>query len=484
MKRAFRRGLVGLGKPSTSHGERPQIVRLRKADLTRRVNGSLALRFELPGLTSFAGLELVRQYFAAIDLPQRIRRHLSGKSLATDFGIASLVLLLLGLIIAGGRRLRHLLYLAGDPVILRFCGLKRLPTPRTVGRWLAHFAQRQVEALLRLNDEVVAEAVRSAGIRRLTIDVDGSVVSTGQQVAWAQRGFNPHHRKVPSYYPVTAYEAQTGVILRVKNRPGNVHDGKAGVPFLRAVFAQVEETLGRSYRCEFRMDGAFFRQDVIELLERRGAEYAIKVPFFAWMGLKQKILQNRLWQSVDSTVDSFECRLYLDPWKRWQRVVVYRKRVQHATAKNFQLDLFDPADGHYEYSAIATNKDLQPPALWFFLCGRGSHEKAYGELKAGFAFDAVPSQRYGANSAWQVLSILAFNLMRGFQVATTASRRSPSRKRRTLYSFETIETLRYQCLHRAGLLVRPEGRSTLDVGTSPQVKRRFAFIHQGLLRAA
>jgi hypothetical protein len=76
--------------------------------------------------------------------------------------------------------------------------------------------------LLRLNDEVVAEAVRTAGIRRLTIDVDGSVVSTGQQVAWAQRGFNPHHRKVPSYYPVTAYEAQTGVILRVKNRPGNL----------------------------------------------------------------------------------------------------------------------------------------------------------------------------------------------------------------------------------------------------------------------
>ena len=459
-------------------------MRLRKADLTRRVNGSLALRFELPGLTSYAGLELVRQYFAAIDLPQRIRRHLSGKSLATDFGIASLVLLLLGLIITGGRRLRHLLYLQGDPVILRFCGLKRLPTPRTVGRWLAHFAQRQVEALLRLNDEVVAEAVRAAGVRRLTIDVDGSVVSTGQQVAWAQRGFNPHHRKVPSYYPVTAYEAQTGVILRVKNRPGNVHDGKAGVPFLRAVFSQVEETLGCGYRCEFRMDGAFFRQDVIELLERRGAEYAVKVPFFAWVGLKQRIHENRLWQPVDSTVSSFECRLYLGPWKRWQRVVVYRKRVQHATAKNFQLDLFDPADGHYEYSAIATNKDLKPPALWHFLCGRGSHEKAYGELKAGFAFDTVPSQRYGANSAWQVLSILAFNLMRGFQVATTASRRSPNRKRRTLYGFETIETLRYQCLHRAGLLVRPEGRSTLDVGTSPPVKRRFAFIHEGLLRAA
>lgn len=455
-------------------------MRLRKAELTRRVNGSLALRFRLPGLTSFAGLELVRQYLAARDLPQRIRCHLSGKELATDFGLTSMVLLLLGLIIAGGRRLRHLLYLEGDPIILRFCGLQRLPTPRTMGRWLARFTQRQVEALLRLNDEVVAEAVRGSGVRRLTIDVDGSVVCTGQRVAWAQRGFNPHHRKVPSYYPVTAYEAQTGVILRVKNRPGNVHDGKAGVPFLRAVFAQVEETLGRGYRCEFRMDGAFFLRDVLELLERRQAEYAIKVPFSSWVGLKEKILQARQWQPVEPTVSGFECRLYLEPWKRWQRVVVYRKRVHHRSSKNFQLDLFDPTDGYYEYSAIATNKTIQPRALWFFLCGRGSHEQAYRELKSGFAFDSVPSQRYGANSTWQVLSILAFNLMRQFQVATTAARRTPSRKRRTIYSFETIETLRYQCLQRAGLLVRPEGRCTLDVGTTPLVKRRFAAIHQGL----
>jgi hypothetical protein len=28
------------------------------------------------------------------------------------------------------------------------------------------------------------------------------VVSTGLQVKRAFRGFNPHHRKVPSYYPI------------------------------------------------------------------------------------------------------------------------------------------------------------------------------------------------------------------------------------------------------------------------------------------
>ena len=136
------------------------------------------------------------------------------------------------------------------------------------------------------------------------------------------------------------------------------------------------------------------------------------------------------------------------------RVVVYRKRVAHRTPKNFQLDLFDPDDGYYEYSAVVTNKPVTGRTLWFFMCGRGTHEKVYGELKSGFAFDCVPTERYQANSAWQVLSIMAFNVIRGFQARTTAEGRRTNRKRRTLRRFEQIHTLRYRFLNRAGLLVQ------------------------------
>ena len=138
--------------------------------------------------------------------------------------------------------------------------------------------------------------------------------------------------------------------------------------------------------------------------------------------------------------------------------------MQHVTAKNFQLDLFDPDDGHYEYSAVTTNKTLGGAALWAFMCGRGTHEQVYGELKHGFAFGCVPTMRYAANSAWQILSVLAFNLVRGFQLATTAERRAPTRKRRTVFRFETIHTLRYLCFGRAGVLLYPDGYATLDVG--------------------
>jgi hypothetical protein len=368
--------------------------------------------------------------------------------------------------------------------VLRLCGLRRLPSPRTVGRWLSKLTCTKLDALLRVNEDVVARAIEQAGLSRLTIDIDGTVVSTGLQVERAQRGYNPHHRKVPSYYPITAYEAGSGQILRVRNRSGNVHDGKASIGFLRDVFAQIRATLVGMRVVECRMDGAFFRRDVIDLLQANRAEYAIKVPFYTWIGLKALIRANRVWDRVENGIDCFEEDLMLEQWDRCLRVVIYRKRVGHQSPKNYQLDLFDPSDGHWEYSAVVTNKTLTGPNLWYYMCGRGCHEKILAELKGGYAFDSVPTMKYAANGAWQILSVLAFNLMRSMQATTTAATRDIGRSRSCGYVFETIQTIRYTWLRRAGIVARPGGRAVLDVGRNEVVGERFKQIADQLAEAA
>jgi hypothetical protein len=63
--------------------------------------------------------------------------------------------------------------------------------------------------------------------------------------------------------------------------------------------------------------------------------------------------------------------------------------------------------------------------------------------------------------------------MHGFQTATTAEKRRASGKRRRLFRFETVHTLRYLCLQRARVIVRPDGYATLDVGSAPAVVDRF-----------
>ena len=72
-----------------------------------------------------------------------------------------------------------------------------------------------MEALRILNTDLVLEQLQRLALSRITLDVDGTVVRTGMQVAWAFRGFNPHHRKNPSYYPLLAHIAQTYFFVRL-----------------------------------------------------------------------------------------------------------------------------------------------------------------------------------------------------------------------------------------------------------------------------
>ena len=455
-------------------------MRQGKAHLPARVNGNLAVRFTAAGLTSFAGLELVRRFLRRLNFSQRLRRHLSSSDPAGDYGSVAIVRLMLGMMMVGARRLRHVHHLVGDPVIGRFCGLRVLPGDRTLSRWLGRCSARVRAALQTFNGELVAEALRPLKLRRVTIDVDGTVVSTGLQVERAMRGFNPHHRKVKSYYPILAHVAQTGHVLRVRNRSGNVHDGKASPPFLRDLFAQVWRDLGRRVRIEMRLDGAFFRPEIVSWLATR-AEYAIKVPFYPWLGLKAVVQRCRRWTRI---APGLEAQVAVPTWKRTLRIAIYRRKVQHETRKNFQLDLFDPDDGHWEYSAITTNKPLGLKALWNFMGGRGAQEKVLAQLKSGYAFDAVPSRRFAANCTWQILSVLAHNLITSFQLATQPQPRRRSLKRTALHVLRSIHTLRYELLGRAGILTRPEGRAVLTLAPNPPTRKLFAMIAERLASAA
>src|SRR3989442_3617353 len=101
--------------------------------------------------------------------------------------------------------------------------------------------------------------------------------------------------------------------------------------------------------------------------------------------------------------------------------MIYRKHVQHESPKNFQLDLFTPDDGHFEYYAVATNLPLSLPALYAFISGRGAQAKTIAELKSDVSLDVVPTGHYRTNSPLQQLSLLTYNLALSFQFDTNVT---------------------------------------------------------------
>jgi hypothetical protein len=459
-------------------------VRRSKTDLRARVNGDLQLEFADVALTSYAGLELFGQYLRTTGFNATVRAACAGTAGWGDFGAVAMVRLLIGLLVVGGRRLRHLAFVQDDPLFRRFCEVQVVPTARTVSRWLQGFTMTTVAALQAINTAVIARVLATLGVRTWTIDVDGVVVSTGLQVERAFRGFNPHHRKVPSYYPIMAHLAETTHILRVKNRSGNVHDGKAGLPFLRDLWTQLGTLLPRGGTVRFRMDGAFFRQDVLQWLWARPAGYAIKVPFYRWLDLQQYIRAQPTWRAVAPGLTGFVVPEATTPWGRPVWVAIYRKHVQHQATKNYQLDLFDPDDGHYEYSAVTSNLDLTLANLWWFTCGRGNHEKTIAQLKTGLAFHTVPTMAYAANSAWQHLVVLVHNLLTNFQIETGATRRAPTRKRTVLPVLQTIQTLRFVLFNRAAQIVRPGGALRLRLVDNEATRQAFTRIRNALPKVA
>lgn len=171
-------------------------MRLSVASLRRMVKGKLPFEFGRQELTSYSGLELLRRYVRQVDLPQRLRAACAATG--GDYGGGRLALLVLALLYVGARRLEHLRYVAGDPLLARFCGLARLPTARTMGNWLRQFTQATLAPLVQLNHDLVVEAVQRLALPRLTIDVDGTVVRTGRPSAGPSAASIPIIGRIPA----------------------------------------------------------------------------------------------------------------------------------------------------------------------------------------------------------------------------------------------------------------------------------------------
>src|SRR2546426_7173386 len=136
------------GRRAHVHPSRQEalLLRLSVDSLRRVVKRDLAIEFVPQQLTSFGGLELLRRYVQRLALPARLRQACA--AVGGDYSGASLSLLILALLYAGARRLEHLQYLAGDPLVTRVCGLAQVPTGPAGSKWLHLFTPEHLRPLV------------------------------------------------------------------------------------------------------------------------------------------------------------------------------------------------------------------------------------------------------------------------------------------------------------------------------------------------
>jgi len=458
-------------------------MKCSRAEIHRKTHKLPALSFEDQQLTSFSGLVIFQALFTRLQLKRRLSGCFQHLHVTPIFGHGVMVLLLVVHLLLGYRELRDIRYYQDDPLVRRILGLTRLPDASTLSRALASTDQASAQQLRRLCRQLVLERLARLGLNRITVDFDGSVLSTGRFAEGSAVGFNRKKKGQRSYYPLFCTLAQTGQIVDVWHRPGNVHDSNGARAFILECIEEIRAAAPQAI-IETRMDSAFFSDDIVRLLEAEGVEYSISVPFERFAKLKRLIEARRQWWRHSGRIAYFEKQWKPAKWTRRARFVFVRQRNKVQSKEPVQLDLFVPFAWGYDFKVIVTNKRIRAGKLLAFHNGRGSQEGVFAELKTDSQLEYVPTRTLSGNQIYLLSAVLAHNLSRELQMETMAKQRATTAKRTQLWTFERLDTLRRKLIQRAGRLTRPQGKLTLTLSANASVKNELLHYLTELDKAA
>jgi len=447
-------------------------VKLPKALSRARKSVLPTIKFQKQSLSSYSGLVIFQQLFDDLGLSAGLSRCKPKHAIQGHYSYSVLWQLLIINALIGMRKLREIDLYREDPVVCNLLGTRTLPSVSTVSRMLEACDEKSVLNLQAHNRGLVLERLGREALTTVTLDFDGSVISTSRKAEGVASGFNKK-KGMRSYYPLFCMVAQTGQVLDLLHRSGNVHDSNGAAAFMESCVKAVRETLPKA-RIEVRADSAFFSDAMVNMLEGFEVQYAISVPFERFCQLKEFIQQRRRWTGVrDAGRESafFQMRWKPAVWKRKARFIMVRTENSRQLKGALQLDLFEPREFGYDYKCVVTNKRHSPSEVVGFLQGRGQQENVFAELKSQGALGYVPCRRRAANISYMLCALMAHNLNRELQMKTFDPIRRSNRRRSPSWIFEKIETIRRNLICRAGRLTRPAGKPILTLNGNSTVEQ-------------
>jgi hypothetical protein len=253
-------------------------------------------------------------------------------------------------------------------------------------------------------------------------------------------------------------------------------DATGGCDLIRAA---IPETI-----IEIRMDSAFFSKDIIEMLDEKGIEFSISVPFERFAELKGIIEKRKRWKRFNKNISYFETQWKPKSWDEKCRFLFIRSRSKIQQKGPLQLDLFLPHAYGYDFKVIVSNKKVRMKKVLAFHNGRGSQEGIFADLKTHSQMDYIATRKLSGNQNYLLAAISSHNLSRELQMATQPRKRNTTEKRTTLWEFQSLDTIRRNLIQRAGRLTRPRGKLTLTMSGNSQVKNEVLHFLEKLEKVA
>jgi hypothetical protein len=445
-------------------------VKYSKREMMSRAYKIPELKFEDQNLTSFAGLVIFQPLMLGLELKNRLFRCFHHLNVSRIFGHHVVTMLLIVHLLLGYRKLRDLTYYQDDPMVKRLLGLNQLPDVSTVSRALSSLDGLSIARVRELCRSLLIERLRKIALYRITLDFDGSVLFTlSHATEGTAVGYNKKKKGARSYYPLFCTIAQTGQVFDVLHRPGNVHDSNGARQFILDCIEILREALPW-LKIEVRMDSAFFSDEIVSLLDKKGIDFTLSVPFERFVELKKRVQDRDRWRSMDATWSFFECAWKPKKWKKRYRFLFIRQRCATIRKEPIQLDLFIPYEYGFEFKVIVTNKCSSGKKVLMYHNGRAAQESVFGELKSQSQMDYIAVRSLYGNQLYLLAAVLSHNLNRELQMATRLPQRGTTEKRAPRWIFEELRSLRHRLIQRAGKFTSPQGNLTLTMSANEAVK--------------
>jgi hypothetical protein len=321
---------------------------------------------------------------------------------------------------------------------------RAVPSPSVVFRYLAAFdnpaeeskrvlgqafipaANEHLQALGRVNAELLSYAQHMSPQTEATLEQDASLVETCKQNALFS------YKGSKSYQPLSIHWAELAMVAYSEFRDGNV---PAGYQNLRVLKITLEILPGGVKKVYYRSDTAAYQKELLIYCaegqnERFGViEFAVGVDVTAEFKKAVAEVEEKEWRPLEREVDGQKMATgqewaevcFVPTWTALRkkeptyRFLAIRELLTQRELPGLETQLPFPTtsfgERHYKLFGVVTNRDLPGDKLiWWSRerCGKG--EEMHSIMKEDLAGGHLPSARFGANAAWWGIMVLTFNL--------------------------------------------------------------------------
>jgi hypothetical protein len=320
----------------------------------------------------------------------------------------------------GACRFAHTETVRFDGTLTRLFGWARAAGHQAIVRLFERFDMARNETVQETVYRWFFDKVNT--LKRITLDMDSTVITRHGAQEGASRGYNPGKRGRPSHHPLLAFVAEARMVANFWLRPGNAHTANNVLAFIESTLRHLGgKTVGL-----FRADSGFFDEAILSFLEGRKIDYIISAKLT--QALQAAIVREAHWWALDAGLELAEITYRAQSWAAPRRIVVVRQSIKRKTAPGKTLSLFadDPDLSGWRYGAMVTSLTLPAAEIWRSYRGRADCENRIKELKADFGLDSFALNDFWATEAALGFAMLAYNLMSLFRQAVLRSKVQPT----------------------------------------------------------